>query len=506
MAIQITNLLNVDFAIPEPIGAVLEPRATVLYPNVQYDDINNDLRFDVMVQNNQISIANMEPANTNSIDNSIRNKPAPIDTAAYGTVTVTAGTPNVVGVATWFTFEYVGAEISIGGEVHEILSITDNLNMTLVTNHAAGAAGVPFYTEQRNVALGPGALSSGAKWDNTAVGYKALENVADEAYSSAFGAGALMNNTGQGYNNAFGWRSLHEDVTGFGNAAFGDQTLMRQTGSEYNTAIGSLAMSIGNPGTANVAVGRSALKYGTGTADNVAVGRSACLYTAGAGNTGIGKDALHENLTGGLNIALGYRAGYDELGSGKLYIANGASAAETLIYGDFATRLLGLGTVTPAAALHVKGVLTTELTGTTEVTASTPNVVGTTTIFETELNVGDAIQILDEVFTISAIADDTHLTLDSNHVAGAAGVTAYQDPTLLNVQTGDAAAVFTSTQRGQVGVGTADQFGSGTGVIGLANAGVGPDANPPDGGGLYSEAGALKWRGASGTITTIALA
>jgi len=60
------------------------------------------------------------------------------------------------------------------------------------------------------------------------------------------------------------------------------------------------------------------------------------------------------------------------------------------------------------------------------------------------------------------------------------------------------------TAAGNVGIGTTDQFGTGTRVIGLANATVNPSTNPTGGGVLYSDAGALKWRGSSGTVTTIA--
>jgi hypothetical protein len=49
-------------------------------------------------------------------------------------------------------------------------------------------------------------------------------------------------------------------------------------------------------------------------------------------------------------------------------------------------------------------------------------------------------------------------------------------------------------------------FGGGDGVIGLANATTVPSANPSGGGVLYAEAGALKWRGSGGTVTTIAAA
>jgi hypothetical protein len=57
---------------------------------------------------------------------------------------------------------------------------------------------------------------------------------------------------------------------------------------------------------------------------------------------------------------------------------------------------------------------------------------------------------------------------------------------------------------GSVGIGTTAQFGTGQLVIGLANASTNPSTNPTGGGVLYADAGALKWRGSSGTVTTIA--
>lgn len=57
---------------------------------------------------------------------------------------------------------------------------------------------------------------------------------------------------------------------------------------------------------------------------------------------------------------------------------------------------------------------------------------------------------------------------------------------------------------GNFGVNTTDQFGSGIGVIGIKNATTNPSTNPTSGGVLYVESGALKYRGSSGTVTTIA--
>jgi hypothetical protein len=55
----------------------------------------------------------------------------------------------------------------------------------------------------------------------------------------------------------------------------------------------------------------------------------------------------------------------------------------------------------------------------------------------------------------------------------------------------------------QVGSATAD-VGNGVGVIGVKNATTTPTASATGGGILYAENGALKWRGSSGTVTTIA--
>jgi hypothetical protein len=56
---------------------------------------------------------------------------------------------------------------------------------------------------------------------------------------------------------------------------------------------------------------------------------------------------------------------------------------------------------------------------------------------------------------------------------------------------------------GSLGI-NGSSFGTGSGVVFLGNASVVPSTNPTAGGVLYTEAGALKYRGSSGTVTTIA--
>jgi hypothetical protein len=54
--------------------------------------------------------------------------------------------------------------------------------------------------------------------------------------------------------------------------------------------------------------------------------------------------------------------------------------------------------------------------------------------------------------------------------------------------------------------GGVNSYGGGLGVINIANAGTVPTSNPTGGALLYSDAGAVKARGTSGTVTTVAAA
>ena len=109
------------------------------------------------------------------------------------------------------------------------------------------------------------------------------------------------------------------------------------------------------------------------------------------------------------------------------------------------------------------------------------------------------------------------LTLDVNGVVtfgSGNGFIRHDDAGFLHFQGGSAGTSFSNNGNttklltildgGNVGIGTASQFGGGVGVIGIKDAGTAPTTNPTGGGVLYAQGGALKWRGSSGTVTTIA--
>ena len=125
--------------------------------------------------------------------------------------------------------------------------------------------------------------------------------------------------------------------------------------SEGNTFIGSSAGQSNTSGVYNTFVG-AFTAWGNETGHyNACFGTQAGLnITSGSSNTFIGSYAGAQN-EGSNNVFLGYEAGHSETGSNKLYIANGSSSSDVLIYGDFSTGNIGLGTLNPERKLHILG-------------------------------------------------------------------------------------------------------------------------------------------------------
>jgi len=125
-------------------------------------------------------------------------------------------------------------------------------------------------------------------------------------------------------------------------------------------------------------------------------------------------------------------------------------------------------------------------------------------------NTGDQTTITGNAGTATALA--TARTIAGQSFDGTANITiaSTELTDTANVAYLDSVNAFTNVGinsfLGTVGVGTADQFGSGVQVMGIANATTVPTTNPTGGGVMYVEDGALKYRGSSGTITTIAAA
>jgi len=195
-----------------------------------------------------------------------------------------------------------------------------------------------------NFAFGPYALRDNTYGhDNGAVGPDALRHNTTGNYNVAVGESALYINTTGSENSAIGMNALRHNNTGSKNTAVGASALYgaTPTGSTYdnNTAVGVQALYSVTTATSNTGVGFMALKTLSSGQFNAALGHNAC-YTIAAtsNNTCIGEGAL-ALATGSANIALGFRAGYYETGSNKLFIDGIDRATEaggrtlSLIYG-----------------------------------------------------------------------------------------------------------------------------------------------------------------------------
>ncbi len=207
-------------------------------------------------------------------------------------------------------------------------------------------------------------------------------------------------------------------------------------------------------------------------------------------------------VTGGsASVAMGSVVTGGTTGS-VLFIGSGAVLTQdnANFFFDDTNNRLGLGTNAPEHKLHVYGdeaggvSLFERLTSATNVAAGTMKVKATSTGDMAD-NFGSAFQFYIE---------DTAAV--ENYVADFRAVRSGADNSgTLIFQTANAGVALEKmriTNEGNIGFNMAN-FGSGLNVVGIGN-GTAPSLTPTGGGVLYVEAGALKYKGSSGTVTTIA--
>lgn len=126
------------------------------------------------------------------------------------------------------------------------------------------------------------------------------------------------------------------------------------------------------------------------------------------------------------------------------------------------------------------------------VTTHNATTVNATTVNATNINASGVISA-----TGSGYVSTNHINSPSSQLTLDTASHAY------DIVAGPNALVVKATTA-NIGINTFSAFGSGAGVIGIANRTTAPTTNPSGGGVLYCESGALKYRGSSGTVTTIA--
>ncbi|MFH1313121.1 MAG: tail fiber domain-containing protein [Candidatus Eisenbacteria bacterium] len=206
----------------------------------------------------------------------------------------------------------------------------------------------------RSLAIGVGTGTDESMYYNTFVGDSAGYH--DRAFNNTYiGYRAGYSNEYTGDNTFIGYLAGRQN-TGAGNVFVGSFTGAGNASASYNTFVGERAGASNDDGGANTFIGDKAGQANTHGEDNLFAGTvSGNFNTTGSYNTYLGTLAGYRNEAGSYNVCVGYNAGYWETGSDNLYIANGQDAADVLIYGDFATGRIGLGTLAPDRKLHIVG-------------------------------------------------------------------------------------------------------------------------------------------------------
>ena len=248
-----------------------------------------------------------------------------------------------IGIAAGFS-SIAGGNRNTGVGHNSLIAITNGSRNTAVGDISLASLTTGFGNTSMGWAAGS-ALVGGTY--ATSIGYAAMASNTNGS-NTAVGANAGINSTGTGLT-LFGASAWEFGTTGVSNAVFGTSALMRNSTGSRNSVFGETA------GNFNVAAG----------SDNIFIGYQSGYFNNDTGN-GLGTVGRSKNTfigslsgqayTGSESVIIGYSAGASAITGTKQLIIDNADNAVPLIYGDFNTRQLAFGTVSPSAKLHVQGV------------------------------------------------------------------------------------------------------------------------------------------------------
>lgn len=241
--------------------------------------------------------------------------------------------------------------IGAGGPT-EKLSVAGNINLTGAVKVSGSTVLSVAGSGNTKLGIGAGAGTGGA---NTFVGGQAGLDCTTGGGNTFVGESAGQGNTTGNSNTFVGVAAGAHNGKGFGNCFFGASAGAVSDSGGQNVFVGGQCGFENRTGSYNTFVGDASGHENVAGEQNVCLGQAAgALNETGSYNTCLGVGAGHDDK-GSRNVFVGYRAGAGETGSDKLYVANGPVADNVLIYGDFASHRLGIGTTNPQFDLDVAG-------------------------------------------------------------------------------------------------------------------------------------------------------
>jgi len=249
---------------------------------------------------------------------------------------------------------YVSGDLGIGtASPTEKLDVAGDINLT--GDIRVGGATAVSVAGSGNACLGIGAGYGSGGGGNTFIGYEAGLSSTTGGGNTFVGSQSGRLNTGGIANTFVGVGAGASNTTGFGNCFFGQAAGVATDSGGSNVFVGGQCGFENTSGSVNTFVGQGSGHENTTGEANTCLGAGAGFSNeTGDSNTCLGTGAGHHN-EGSRNVFVGFDAGAEETGSGKLYVANGPDAEDVLIYGDFAAGRLGLGTLNPERKLHIVG-------------------------------------------------------------------------------------------------------------------------------------------------------
>ena len=249
-------------------------------------------------------------------------------------------------------YQDMGTRLIASVPVAEFANKLDGFKVDNSNNILAGKSsmGQVSDTGTNNTAIGWRTLeNNGGGSSNVAIGERSMMGGNQEivytsgSWNTAVGAATMIMNESGNENSAFGAGAMENSQSGSGNVAVGYQSLTDNNGGTLNVAVGSRAMFAGNTtGHSNTAVGAESLRNNKEGVENVAIGKGA-LYSNDDSNSTTAVGFLAGNSSSStLNTFIGYKTnGSDELTNASAFGANAiVTASNTIQLGSVSVTLV----------------------------------------------------------------------------------------------------------------------------------------------------------------------